>query len=320
MKKILITLSKKDEEIVRPIITDFCQANGFDYKAFFSDVVMGQAELLEHIQDVDGYIFGLEPITEAVLTAARSLKVVCKHGVGTDNVDYQAAQRHQVLVANCPGMNSNSVAELVIGLMIGLARQIPQCDAGLRRRVGCLFLGKEISEKTLGIVGMGAIGKQLAKYARTFNMKVLACDLLQDEVAAEELGFQYVDWDEIIKEADFLSLHIPGGSSTKNRIDWEQLTAMKPTAYLINAARGGVVNEDALYQALENGVIAGAAIDSFVNEPPFDSKLLTSNKVIALPHIGGATDEAAARMMRYALQNVGNILEGKAPLSQVKLD
>jgi D-3-phosphoglycerate dehydrogenase len=317
MKKILVTLMKKDEEIVRPIIDDFCQDNGFDYNVFFSDIMMEQAELIERIKDIDGYIFGMEFITEVVLAVAKNLKIICKHGVGLDNVDYQAAQRHQVVVTNCPGLNSNSVAELVIGLMIGLSRQISRCDAEMRRYIWSSFSGKEIAQKTLGIIGMGAIGKILAKYARAFDMKVLVYDLIKNEATAQELGFQYVELDEVIKEADFLSLHIPGNDSTKNLIDWEELNTMKSTAYLINTARGGVVNEEALYQALENGLIAGAAIDSFATEPPFESKLLTSNKVIALPHIGAATDEATARIIRYSLQNVGNVLEGKTPLSQV---
>jgi D-3-phosphoglycerate dehydrogenase len=319
MKKILITLSKKDEKVVNKVINDFCQVNDYEATAIFNDIEMGQSELCERIKDVDGYIFGLEHVTEAVFAAAVKLKVVCKQGVGTDNVDHQAAQRHQVIVTNCPGVNSNSVAELVIGLMIGLARQIPQCDADLRRHIWSPYSGKELSRKTLGIVGMGAIGKILTKYARVFEMKVLAYDLFKNEAAAQKLGFRYAELGEIIKEADFLSLHIPGDDSTKNLINWEELVTMKPTAYLINAARGGVVNEDALYRALETGIIAGAAIDSFATEPPFDSKLLTSNKVIVMPHIGAATDEATARIIRYSLQNVVNVLEGKAPLSRVEL-
>jgi D-3-phosphoglycerate dehydrogenase len=317
MKKLLVTLMKKDETIVRSIITDFCLINDYEVNVIFNDIEMGQAELCETIKDIDGYIFGLEHITEKVLAAAKNLKVVCKHGAGIDNVDHQAARRHKVIVTNCPGLNSNSVAEVVIGLMIGLARQIPRCDTEMRQHIWNSFSGKEIAQKTLGIIGMGAIGKILAKYARAFNMNVLAYDLFQNEILAQKLGFQYVELAELIKAADFLSLHLPGDNSTKNLIDWEELNAMKPTAYLINTARGGVVNEDALYVALENGLIAGAAIDSFVNEPPFDSKLLTSNKIIALPHIGAATDEATARIIRYSLQNVRNVLEGIAPLSQV---
>jgi D-3-phosphoglycerate dehydrogenase len=319
MRKILVTLTKKEEEVVPKAIADFCSVNS-DYEviALFNDTEIGEAELCERIKDVDAFIFGMEHVTEAVLDAAKQLKILCKFGVGLDKIDLQAAFQRQVVVTNCPGLNSNSVAELVFGLMIGLARQIPQSDADMRRHIWNAFPGKEIAHKTLGIVGMGSIGKILAKYARAFDMKVLAYDLFQNDTAARELGFEYVEFSTVIKEADFLSLHIPGDDSTQNLIDWEQLVAMKPTAYLINTARGRVVNEEALYQALETGVIVGAAIDSFATEPPFDSKLLTSNKLIALPHTGASTDEANERVIRYSLQNAKDFLEGKEPLNQIK--
>ncbi len=319
MKKILITLTKREEEITKQAVADFCSSNDYEVTPLFHDTEMAEAELCERLKDADAFIFGMEHVTERVLDAARKLKILCKFGVGLDKIDLQAAFRHQVMVTNCPGMNSNAVAELAFGLMIGMARQIPQCDAEMRRHIWHAEPGKEISKKTVGIVGMGAIGKTLARYARAFDMKVLACDLYQDDAAAQELGFQYARLEEILKEADFLSLHIPGDGTTQNMIDWPQLTAMKPTAYLINTARGQVINEDALYQALETGVIAGAAIDSFATEPSYDSKLLHSNKVIALPHIGAASDEANDRIIRFSLQNAKDFLEGRAPLNQIRL-
>lgn len=319
MKKILVTLTKKDEKVVQRAVADFCLVNDdYEVVALFNDTQVEAAELCDKIKDVDAFIFGMEHVTEAVLDAAKKLKILCKFGVGLDKIDLQAAFRRQVAVTNCPGMNSNAVAELAFGLMFALARQIPQSDAEMRRRVWNAMPGTEIARKTLGIIGMGAIGKLLAKYVRAFDIKVLAYDLFMNEAAAQELGFQYVEFDEILKEADYLSLHIPGDNSTKNLIGWEQLTAMKPTAYLINTARGSVVDEDALFKALETGVIAGAGIDSFATEPPFDSKLLTSNKVIAMPHTGACTDEANDRVIRYSLQNAKDFLEGKTPLNQIK--
>jgi D-3-phosphoglycerate dehydrogenase len=320
MKKILVTLTRKEEEIVPKAIADFCSLNNdYEVMALFNDTEIGEAELCERIKDVDAFIFGMEHVTETVLAAAPKLKILCKFGVGLDKIDLQAAFRRQVVVTNAPGRNSNAVAELAFGLMFALARQIPQSDAEMRRRVWHAQPGTEIAQKTLGIIGMGAIGKLLTKYASAFDMKVLAYDLFKNEAAAQELGFHYAEFDEILKEADYLSLHIPGDNSTKNLIGWKQLTTMKPTAYLINTARGSVVDEDALYQALETGVIAGAAIDSFAIEPPFDSKLLTSNKLIAMPHTGACTDEANDRVIRYSLQNARDFLEGKEPLNQVKL-
>jgi D-3-phosphoglycerate dehydrogenase len=244
--------------------------------------------------------------------------VVCKHGVGVDNVDKAAAARYGVTVTNCPGQNSNAVAELTLGLMIALAREIPQLDADMKRGICASRSGTEISGKTLGIVGMGAIGKTLTRYAKAFGMKVLAYDVVKDEGAVKEYGFEYTEIDRMLREADYVSLHVPLTEATRALIDRAKLRMMKKTACIINSARGGVIVEDHLYDALMAGEIAGAAIDSFQEEPPTASKLLTTRKVIALPHIGGATDEATFRTMIYSLNNIWNVREGKAPLSEVK--
>jgi D-3-phosphoglycerate dehydrogenase len=235
-----------------------------------------------------------------------------------DNVDKAAAARYGVTVTNCPGQNSNAVAELTLGLMIALAREIPQLDADMKRGICASRAGTEISGKTLGIVGAGAIGKMLTRYAKAFGMQVLACDVVKDENAAQAYGFEHTQLDRMLREADYVSLHVPLTEVTRGMIDRAKLRIMKKTAYIINAARGGVIVEDDLYEALMAGEIAGAAIDSFQDEPPTGSKLLTTRKVIALPHIGGATDEATFRIMTYSLKNIWNVLEGKAPLSEVK--
>jgi D-3-phosphoglycerate dehydrogenase len=320
MKKILVTLTEKEEEIARRNIAAFSAGKDIRIAAYFTKMEMDRKKLLQEIEDTDGYLFGLETLDEELLSAGKNLKVVCKHGVGVDNVDKQAAARFKIKVTNCPGMNSNSVAELVIGLMISLARQIPQFDADMKRQVCMPSSGREISGKTLGIIGMGTIGKILARYAKTFNMKVLAYDVFVNASIAEEYGFEYTDTARIMKEADFISFHVPLTEGTRNMVGRRELKTMKRTAYIINAARGGVINEIALYDAIMAGEIAGAAIDSFQHEPPFGSNLLTTNKVIALPHIGGATDEATDRIMNYALRNIWNVLEGRDPLSEIKPD
>jgi D-3-phosphoglycerate dehydrogenase len=235
-----------------------------------------------------------------------------------DNVDTAAAARHGVTVTNCPGQNSNAVAELTLGLLIALARDIPQLDADMKRGICAARSGTEISGKTLGIIGMGAIGKMLTRYAKAVGMRVLAYDVVRDERAATECGFEYTAIDRLLSQADYVSLHVPLTEATRGMIDRAKLQMMKRTACIINAARGGVVVEDDLYDALMAGEIAGAAIDSFQDEPPTGSKLLTTRKVIALPHIGGATDEATHRIMTYSLTNIWNVLQGKAPLSEVR--
>jgi D-3-phosphoglycerate dehydrogenase len=279
---------------------------------------MDRSSLLAEITDTDGYLFGLESLDAEFFRVAKQLKVVCKHGVGVDNVDRAAAARVGVAVTNCPGQNSNAVAELVLGLLIALAREIPQLDADMKRGIYGARSGREISGKTLGVVGMGAIGKMLARYAKAFGMTVLAYDVVKDARAATEYGFEYTALDRLLRDADYVSLHVPLTEATRGLIDRAKLRLMKQTACIINAARGGVLIEDDLYDALMAGEIAGAAIDSFQNEPPTGSKLLTTRKVIALPHIGAATDEAIVRTMNYSLNNIRNVLEGKAPLSEVK--
>lgn len=318
MKKILVTLTKKEKAVAEKNIDIFSRGKDVRVSAFYSDMGLERKILLKEVEDSDGYLFGLESIDEELLSAGKSLKVICKHGVGVDNVDRKAAARLNVKVTNCPGTNSNAVAELVVGLMIGLARQIPRCDADMKRHICAPVAGKEIAGKTLGIIGMGAIGKILSRYAKAFTMRVLAFDIFKNPGLAGECGFEYTDVETILKESDFVSLHVPLTDATRNMIDRDELRSMKESAFIINAARGGVVNEGALYDALMAGEIAGAAIDSFHIEPPFDSKLLTTDKVIALPHIGAATDEATDRTMNYSLGNIWNVLVGMEPLSEVK--
>ncbi len=319
MKKILVTLTKKEEEVALKVIAEFAKDKDVSIvRHFSSGMGMERKALLKELEDTDGYLFGLESIDEELFASSKKLQVVCKHGVGVDNVDKAAAARHGVKVTNCPGQNSNAVAELALGLMIALAREIPKSDAEMKRGICISTSGKEIGGKTLGIIGMGAIGRLLTGYAKAFGMKVLAFDVFKDEKTAAALGFEYADTDRILREADFVSLHVPLTDATRGLIDRKRIQTMKKTAYLINAARGGVVVEDDLYDALMAGEIAGAAIDSFQHEPPTGSKLLTTDKVIALPHIGGASDEATQRTMTYSLANIWNVLSGKPPLSEVK--
>ncbi len=317
MKKILVTLTKKEQVVAERVIAEFSAGKDLRVVSAYSAMSMDRASLLQEITDTDGYLFGLENIDEELFRAAKKLQVVCKHGVGVDNVDKAAAARYGVKVTNCPGQNSNAVAELTIGLMIALAREIPQLDADMKRGICASQGGTEISGKTLGIVGVGAIGKMLARYAQAFGMQVLAYDVVTDESMAKEYGFAYTEFERLLREADYVSLHVPLTEATRGMIDRGKLRMMKKTAYIINAARGGVIVEDDLYDALMAGEIAGAAVDSFQDEPPTGSKLLTTRKVIALPHIGAATDEATFRTMTYSLTNIWNVLEGKAPLSEV---
>ncbi|HTP03521.1 MAG TPA: NAD(P)-dependent oxidoreductase, partial [Anaerolineales bacterium] len=279
MKKILVTLTKKEQAIAERVIREFSAGKDLRVVSVYSAMSMDRASLLSEIGDTHGYLFGLESVDEELFSAAKTLKVVCKHGVGVDNVDKAAAARHGVAVTNCPGQNSNAVAELTLGLMIALARDIPQLDADMKRGICASRSGSEISGKTLGIIGMGAIGKLMTRYAKAFGMTVLAYDVVKDERAAKEYEFEYTEIDRMLREADYVSLHVPLTDATRGLIDRAKLRTMKKTAYVINAARGGVIVEDDLYDALIAGEIAGAAIDSFQDEPPTGSRLLTTRKV-----------------------------------------
>lgn len=316
--KILITLTKKEEELVNKNIVMPLQKMGYEVITIFENASLSEKVLIEKIKDVDGYIVGLEKANDKVLAAADKLKVICKFGIGTDNIDKKAAAQKNIKVTNCPGLNSNSVAELVLGTMFCLARSIPYLDYNMKNDKWISSMGNEVTGKILGIVGLGNIGKYLVKLAQGLNVKLLVYDLFKDKEFARDYGLEFVELDRIVKESDFISLHVPLTETTRDLIAEKELKAMKRSAYLINTARGGVVNEEALLAALEEGEISGAALDAFVNEPPIGSELVKHERVVALPHIGAATYEATERIGQYAMQNVTNVLEGKEPLSEVK--
>jgi D-3-phosphoglycerate dehydrogenase len=243
-------------------------------------------DLLEYLDDVVAIITGLEPITQKVINSAPRLKVIGKHGIGVDNIDLDAAKGKGVTVLNSPGTNREAVADLVFGLMLSLARKIPNSDSQVRAGKWPKVFGQSVFGKTLGIIGLGAIGRSMVKRARGFDI------------------------DGILKKADFISLHVPLTPETKNLIGMEQLNSMKPTSYLINASRGGVVDEDALYSALKEGKIAGAGLDVFTTEPLIESSLFELDNVILSPHMGGFTDGALGLTSEYIAQSIIDALDG----------
>ncbi|MGE5633408.1 MAG: phosphoglycerate dehydrogenase [Caulobacteraceae bacterium] len=274
-------------------------------------------ELLGYLDDVVAIITGLEPITREVIYSAPKLKVIAKHGIGVDNIDLDAAKEKGIVVVNSPGTNREAVADLVFGLMLSLARKIHKSDNQVRAGEWPKVFGYSVGGKTIGIIGLGAIGRSIVQRAKGFNMKVIAFDKFWSKEYAEANGVVYSDIDGILREADFISLHVPLTEDTRNLIGADQLAMMKPTAYLINAARGGVVDENALYKALVEGKIAGAGLDVFSSEPPTDSPLLGLENVIVTPHMGGFTDGALSATSEFVAQAVIDALEGKALKSKV---
>jgi D-3-phosphoglycerate dehydrogenase len=275
-----------------------------------SDRPLTAHEMLPLVGDVDAIIAGGERIDASVIAAAPRLKIISRHGVGYDNVDVDAASRAGVIVTITPGTNHVAVAELVFGLMISCTRCIPDMRDALRRGDWTRRPGTELAAKTLGIVGLGRIGKAVASRARAFDMNVLAHDVRPDEEFARTHGVKLASLDVLLGDADFISLHTPAAPGATPMIGEAQLQRMKPGAYLINTARGSLIDEAALYRCLADGRIAGAALDVFAIEPPTGNPLLTLDNVLATPHIGG-TREAGARTALLATQNALQVLAGE---------
>jgi D-3-phosphoglycerate dehydrogenase len=277
-----------------------------------------EQQLIDSIGPADVLISGTEPVTQRVLDAAPELKVISKHGVGYENIDLDAARRRGVPVCIAGGAIADSVADLAMGLILAIARQIPQGDASIRAGGWARLVGPELRGKTLGIVGLGQIGKGLARRAKGFGMDLLAFDAVKDEAFAASWGVSFADTlEELLSRSDFVSLHAPVTPQTRQMMSSQRLSLMKPTAYLVNTARGELVDEAALCQALLQRKIAGAAIDVFAKEPPGDSPLLKLDNFIATSHIGGQTPEGLRRMGQITAENALRVLRGEKPLYQV---
>jgi D-3-phosphoglycerate dehydrogenase / 2-oxoglutarate reductase len=257
--------------------------------------------------DADALLLGLDRCDARVFAAAPRLKVVARYGVGVDMVDLDAAVRHGVTVTNTPGANTTAVAELTLGLILALARDLSGASAVVRSGGWTRRSGWELSGRTLGLVGLGRIGREVAVRARAFGMQVVAADPYAPDVE----GVERVPLDALWGAADVISLHVGLSDETRHVVDEAALARMRPHAVLVNTARGGLVDEGALARALRAGTIAGAAADSFEREPPVDSPLLDLPTFLATPHLGAATGEAARRMGLAAARNVIAVLLGE---------
>jgi D-3-phosphoglycerate dehydrogenase / 2-oxoglutarate reductase len=251
------------------------------------------------------------------------LKIVARTGVGVDasRIDLDAAREHKLWVTNNPGSNAAAVAELTFGHMIALVRHVVEADRAVKEHRWSdylRFIGVELAGKTIGIVGMGNIGTRVALRARAFEMSLLVCDPYIPASHVSALGGRWVSLEELFAESDVVTLHCPLDSETRHMVGARQLSLMKRSAYLVNLARGGVVDEDALGRCLSERRIAGAAVDVMEAEPPpRDHPLLALDNVILSPHIGGATREAARRGEWGAAEEVVRVLEGKSPRNPV---
>jgi D-3-phosphoglycerate dehydrogenase len=256
----------------------------------------------------------LDEVTAKVIAAGKHLKVISRYGVGVDKVDLEAATAAGVVVTNTPGANSIAVAELTLGLMLALARRIPQHNASTRAGSWSRVTGIELAGKTLGIVGLGWISREMIRRASAFDMRIVVQSRYPDKGLADQYGVEYVPLERLLKESDFVSLHCTITPERADLIGEKALRAMKPTSYLINTARGELVDEEALYRALREGWIAGAASDVFTQEPPTGNPLLELDNFIVTPHLGATTHESVQRMGVLASENALKVLRGERPL------
>ncbi|MFA5578512.1 MAG: phosphoglycerate dehydrogenase, partial [Methanothrix sp.] len=273
-------------------------------------------ELIEKIKDYDALaIRSGTKVTAEVIAAADKLKVVGRAGVGVDNIDIDAATKKGIIVVNTPGGNTISAAEHTIAMMLSLARNIPQANNSLKagewnRKK---YTGVEVYNKTLGIVGLGRIGAEIASRMKSFGMHILAYDPFVTEERAADLGIKLAPLDEIFRKSDFITVHTPLTNETRNLIDDEELKIMKPNIRLINCARGGIINEEALARAVAEGRIAGAAVDVFTKEPPTDNPLIEQNGIIVTPHLGASTAEAQVNVAVAVAEQILAVVRGELP-------
>lgn len=269
------------------------------------------AELARRIGGVAGLIVrSATKVTEEVIAAADALEVIGRAGTGLDNVDVEAASRRGVVVMNTPGANTIAAAEHTLALLLALTRRIPQAHAHTkggkweRER----FLGAEVYGKTLGIIGLGRVGAEVARRAQGFAMRVIAYDPYLTEEVAQRLGVELVELDALLARTDFITLHLPLTKETRGLIGSRELAGMKDGVRLVNCARGGVVDEGALAEAIASGKVAGAALDVFEQEPPWGSPLLDLDPVVVTPHLGASTEEAQAAVAQAIAHQVADLL------------
>ena len=314
------------------LVSDLLSQQGLDVlKAdddFEVDVILnlsGEA-LLERIAAYDALLIrSATKVTKDVIDVATRLKVIGRAGVGVDNIDVQAATRNGILVVNTPTGNTIAAAEHTIAMLLALARNIVPAGISLRNRSWRRndFIGVELYGKVFGTVGLGRIGREVARRAQAFEMRVIAYDPYISASAAEKMGIQLVDRETLFRISDYISVHTHLNAETYHSIGASEFALMKPSCRLINCARGGIIDEDALYHALKTGELAGAALDVFEDEPATDTPLLDLENLLAIPHLGASTSEAQEHVAVEVAQQVMNALRGQPvsnAVNQPKID
>ncbi|QUC65015.1 D-2-hydroxyacid dehydrogenase [Nitrosopumilus sp. K4] len=296
---------------VDPVLNKILEENGL--KISYEPEITPE-QILEKISNFNIVIVrSRTTITKEMIDRADTCKIIARVGVGLDNVDQEAAKAKNIRVINAVEGAMNAVAELVLGLMLSLARQTTRGDRGIRngKWLKKELKGTELKGKYLGIIGMGNIGKRLGRLARALNMNIIGYDVIPiDEEFSKEVGLMKADLGTLLQSSDYVSIHVPLLDSTYHLLDAEKMSTMKNTAKIINTSRGGVVDEDALYEALKNGSLGGAALDVFENEPAIGTKLAELDNVILTPHIGAQTKEAQSLAANVIAEKIIQILRG----------
>ena len=288
-------------------------------RAFSDDIILNgkgrpltEDELLEVIEDVDGFIAGTDKVTAKVIEKAKKLKVISRYGAGVDAVDLAAAKAKGIPVTNTPGANSQAVAELAFGMMLSLARKCEYQSRQLKEGTWTNVICKQLHGKNLGIIGFGNIGRRFAKMSRGLDMKVLAYDpYLSKEVIEAGGADKDCTLEEIFRFSDVITLHLPLNDETRHMIDRDAIALMRDGVILINTARGGIIDEEAVCEGIESGKIWGVGLDVYEKEPPMGSKLFQYDNVISTPHTGAHTIEAVQNMGNMAVDNLIMILSGQ---------
>ncbi|MBY0595553.1 NAD(P)-dependent oxidoreductase [Bacillus bingmayongensis] len=294
-----------------------------EIEMYDKEELISSEELVKRVKDKDALLSLLSTkVTKEVIDAAPNLEVIANYGAGYDNIDYMYAAEKGITVTNTPKVSTEATAELTFALLLAAARRIPEGDT-LCRTVGfngwapLFFLGREVYGKTIGIIGLGEIGKAVAKRAKAFGMNIIYTGPNRKLEAENELEATYVTLEELLQTADFVTINCAYNPSLHHMIDEEQFKMMKKTAYIVNAARGPIMNELALAHALETNEIEGAALDVFEFEPKITERLKGLKNVVLTPHVGNATFETRDAMAEMAVRNILAVLEGKEALTPV---
>ena len=307
MKKVLVS------DKILPASLDFLKENSFevDYKPDISP-----DDLLKTIDNYNVIVVrSRTQVTDKVVEAAENLELIGRAGTGIDNIDLNTATRNGILVMNTPGGNTISAAEHTISMMLSLCRNIPQATQSMKegKWEKKKFSGTEVLGKTLGVVGLGKIGREVAKRANAFGMKIIAFDPLLSPESAEKLDISLVKLPELFSNSDIITLHVPFNKETENLIGSETLAKLKKGVKIINCARGGVVDEDAILEGLHNNIVSGAALDVFFNEPPENLDLIKHPKVISTPHLAASTEEAQEKVALQLAEQIKQYYDGGTP-------